>query len=215
MPDNGKPKPKYGLWILIALLAGVSAFSLFKYFYTLREKYELTQAITQIKTQVAALEQEKQSLADTLNKEKELNLKVSQENAALTQDIKNTAEKITQLNTDIEYARKTVEDLQAQVSILKAENTAVRDRNTGLTAELGAVTRQKEELSQRLSSIAELKKAIRELKIQMRKVRSQIRIKEEASNYLLDGNRGYLIKNGKVTSPAKVKIEVKSLPLKE
>ena len=207
-----KAKPRYGQIILMALLAGVTAFSLFKYFYTLKEKYELSNTIIQIRAQVAALETDKQSLTENLNKEKEISLKASQENTALTQDIKATKEKIDQLTTDIEYARKVTEDLQSQVAILKAENMAVREQNTNLTADLAQVSRQKEELSQRLSSIAELKKAIRELKIQMRKVRSEIHIKEEASGRVLEGNRGFLIKDGKVTYPTKVKIEVKSLP---
>ena len=121
-------------------------------------------------------------------------------------------EKIAQLSTDVAYAQKMMEDLNSQVSILKAENMAVREQNDSLNARLSQVSQEKEALALRLSSVAELKKAIRDLKKQMRKVRSEIKFKEEvASGKVLEGNRGFLLKDGKPTYPTRVKIEVKSL----
>lgn len=210
-----KAKPKYFRIILVALLVGITIFSVFKYVYTLREKYELLSAINQIKTQLAALELQKQGLVQDLDKEKQLNQQVAQENSGLKDSLKEKEDKIAQLATDVAYAQKMAEDLNSQVSILKAENMAVRDQNTGLTAKLDELSREKDALAIRLSSVAELKKAIRELKKQVRKVRSEIKYKETVDERVFEGNRGFLVKNGKPTYPTKVKIEVKSLPSNE
>ncbi len=210
-----KAKPKYFRIILVALLVGITIFSVFKYVYTLREKYELLSAINQIKTQLAALELQKQGLAQDLDKEKQLNQQVAQENSGLKDSLKEKEDKIAQLATDVAYAQKMAEDLNSQVSILKAENMAVRDQNAGLTAKLDELSREKDALAIRLSSVAELKKAIRELKKQVRKVRSKIKYKETADERVFEGNRGFLVKNGKPTYPTKVKIEVKPLPSNE
>jgi chromosome segregation ATPase len=210
-----KAQHKYSQIILIALLAGITLFSLFKYFYALKEKYELTNALSQIKEQVAALEAQRQELSEGLEKEKELNLRMTQENVGLKDEVKKTEEEITQIKTDIEYARKIIEDLKSETAILKAENMAVKDENANLTSRLSEVSRQKDELTLRLGSVVELKKAIRELKKKMRKVSSELRFKEVAHEKVLEGNRGFLIKNGRPTYPTKVKIEVKSLPSNE
>jgi chromosome segregation ATPase len=207
-----KTKPKYFRIILIALLVGITIFSVFKYVYTLREKYELLNAINQIKAQLTALELEKQVLAQDLDKEKQLNQQIAQENSGLKDSLKAKEDEVAQLSTDVAYAKKMVEDLNSQVSILKAENMAVRDQNANLTAKLDQVSQEKDSLAVRLNSIAELKKAIRELKKQMRKVHSEIKFKEEIRGMVLEGNHGFLVKNGKPTYPTKVKIEVKSLP---
>jgi len=210
-----KTRKKYSQIILIALLAGVTCFSLFKYFYTLKEKYELSNTLNQIKEQVAALEVQKQEILQGLEKEKQLNLEIAQENAGLKENIKAAQDKIYQLSADIAYTQKIFEDLKVEVSVLKAENMAVSEENVNLTSKLSQVSQEKDALAMRLSSIAELKKAIRELKKQMRKVSSEISYKEAVREKVLEGNRGFLLKNGKPTYPTKVKIEVKSLPLKE
>jgi DNA repair exonuclease SbcCD ATPase subunit len=211
-----KAQPKYSRIILIALLLGITASSIFKYVYALKEKYELLNTVNQIKAQLSALEAERQVILGDLDKEKQLSQQLIQESTVLKDDLKTREEKIAQLSTDVAYAQKIVEELNSQVSILKAENMAVRDQNNGLTVKLSQVSQEKEALQLRLSSVAELKKAIRELKKQMRKVHSEIKFKEEvAGGKVLEGNRGFLVKNGKPTYPTKVKIEVKSLSLNE
>ncbi len=207
-----KAQPKYSRIILIALLLGITAFSIFKYVYALKEKYELLNTVNQIKAQLSALEAERQVILQDLDKEKQLSQQLIQESTVLKDNLKAREEKIAQLSTDVAYAQKIVEELNSQVSILKAENMAVRDQNDSLNVKLNQVSQEKETLALRLSSVAELKKAIRELKKQMRKVRSQIKFKEEVvSGKVLEGNRGFLVKDGKPTYPTRVKIEVKSL----
>ena len=57
---------KNNSFILVALLCGITIFSVFKYVATLTEKYDLANTLDQIKQQVAILENEKQNLLQTL-----------------------------------------------------------------------------------------------------------------------------------------------------
>jgi len=193
--------------ILIALLVTLTLFSVFKYIYSIKEKYELLNILNQTKEQAAALENEKQNLLQELEKEKELQQKLSQENSAFKDSIRLSEEKLAQLDADFVQAQKTIEQLNSNFSLLKAENIALIEKKNTLNTKLSQVSQEKDALQVKLSSIAELKKAIKELKRQMRKVGTVIREKIR-TNKIIEGNRGFLIKDGKFTYPAKVKIEV-------
>ena len=193
--------------ILIALLVTLTLFSVFKYIYSIKEKYELLNILNQTKEQAAALENEKQNLLQELEKEKELQQKLSQENSAFKDSIRLSEEKLAQLDADFVQAQKTIEQLNSNFSLLKAENIALIEKKNTLNTKLSQVSQEKDALQVKLSSIAELKKAIKELKRQMRKVGMVIREKVR-TNKIIEGNRGFLIKDGKFTYPAKVKIEV-------
>lgn len=198
--------------ISIALLAGIAIFSIYKYVVTLKEKEDLLNTVSQMKEQVAALEIAKQNLSQELEKEKQL----SQE---LTQGLKVSEERLAKVNASLVTTVKALEDLNSQHSILKTENTALKEQNDNLKLQVTQVTQEKDELKARMSSVKELKKAIRELKRQMRKVKTQIIAKEKttttATETAVEGNRGFLIKDGKPTSSPKVIIEVKPLPTSE
>ena len=101
--------------------------------------------------------------------------------------------------------------------ILKTENTALEDKNKALAnkvdklkAKLRQVSQENESLKAKLSSIAELKKVLRELKRQVRKVsKVSIETKQKGqSEKIIEGNRGYLIKDGKAIYPGKLRIEI-------
>lgn len=171
--------------ILVALLVGVTIFSVFKYVSSLKEKRAILEILNQTKDQLQALEQENLGLKDSL---------------------KVTAEKLAKKEEDFNQARQDIQELTSEIAILKSENTSLKEEEVKLKAQLTSVSQEKDNLQARLSSIAELKKAIRELKRQMRVVRKKIEDK------IIYGNRGYLIKDGKPTYPAQVKIEVISVP---
>ena len=69
--------------ILIALLAGVTIFSLYKYVSSLREKYALLDEITQTKSKITVLESEKISLEQALEREKQSRLELEQRSIIL------------------------------------------------------------------------------------------------------------------------------------
>jgi chromosome segregation ATPase len=201
--------------ILTVLLMSITLFSIFKYLSSLKEKYDLLDALNQIKEQVAALQTERQNLLRDLDKEKKLQQQVSQENAGLKDSLRASEEKLAKLDADFTQARKGIAELNSQISALKAENAALRDQGEKLKLELSQFSQEKDALEARLNSIAELKKAIRKLKKQMRKVSIEIKQKTQGHERIVGGNRGYLIKDGQTIYPAKVKIEVIPAPAKE
>ncbi|MCM8758006.1 MAG: hypothetical protein NC903_02975, partial [Candidatus Omnitrophica bacterium] len=90
-------------------------------------------------------------------------------------------------------------------SSLEEENLSLKQENRQLIESIDKLTIEKGSLEKKLNSIEELKKILKELK---RKIYLEnLRIKRE-KELIFEGNRGYIIKDGKPTLRAKVKIEV-------
>lgn len=199
--------------ILIVLLLAISMFTIFKYILFLKkENGNLINALNQAKEQAAFLQTEKQNLLQALNKEKELQEKTSQENLALKDNLRTSEIKLTKLSADYGEAQKTIEQLNAQVSLLKAENAALAEQ------EEQALPQKNDYLKPKPSSLGELKRALEELKKRMSRVGFEIGHKaqtEKIPEWNLEGNQGFLIKNGQPTYSAKIKIEVTPAPKKE
>jgi len=193
--------------LLVALMAGITIFSAYKYIVSIKEKYDLTHQLNDVKTQADALSKEKQNLLQTLEKEKKLNQQLFQENSGLQNSLKLSTEKVNQLENDLTLTQRAVEELNSQATALQVENTKIKADNAGLQNNLTSISQENENLKVKLSSITELKKAMGELKSQMRKVRHQIQKKIDTEQ-IQEGNRGFVVKQGKSTFPAKVKIEV-------
>ncbi len=194
--------------IFIVLLISITIFSVFKYGSSLKEKYALLNTLNQIKEQVTTLENDKQGLLEKLGEEKELNAQLNGEVSEIKDYLRASKERLAKLFADYGQAQKTIEDLNSKFSILKSENTALRDEKEKLDTQLTQVSQEKNSLKAKLSSITELKKRIRELKRQMRRVTAH----KPKARKIIEGNRGFLIKNGKPTYPAKIKIEVIPVP---
>jgi len=160
--------------------------------------------ILSLRKQVVILDAEKQNLLQDLEKGKQLQQKLSQENAQLKENLVASKKKITKLLVDYSAEHNSLEDLKSKFSILQAENTALREDKE-------KVSREIVDLQAKLGSVAGLKKAIVELRRQMHKVGRQIRQKAEVQESI-EGNRGYIIKDGKPTYPARIKIEVLPAP---
>ena len=194
--------------IVIALLVGITLFSVFKYLMTLNEKNGLLKNLNQVKGQVAALELEKQNLLQTIDKEKESQKALTEENATLKDELKNLA----QVDENLQNSQKTIEQLTSQIALSKAENTALREEKNRLSLKLTQVFQERDTLKARLSSVPELKKTIKEVKVQIHKAKAMMR-EIAKKRRVIEGNRGYLMKNGESTFPiSKIKIEVMPAP---
>jgi len=187
--------------ILIFLLVGITIFSVFKYLAALKERYDLLENLNQVKGQVVTLEQ-------AIQKEKELEKALTQENLTLEDELKANTDKLVRLDADLQNSQKTIEQLTAQIALSKAESAALREEKDKLGLELIQVSQERDALRARLSSIPELKKAIQEVKLQIRKAKVMVR-EITKKRRVIEGNYGFLIKNGKPTFPiTKIKIEV-------
>ncbi len=186
--------------IIIAVLFGVTVFSVYKYIASVKENSDLSANIRQLNTDVKALEDEKNGLVKNLNQEKELNTVLNQENNGLKDNLNQTQAKLAQMETDFQSSQKAIEDLDSQISLVKAENTALRDQIQGLELDINQAKADKEQLQVRLSSLAELKKAIKELRQKARLAKKQVQKRIETKEKIILGNNGFLIKDGKPTS---------------
>lgn len=158
-------------------------------FLTLRYIYSLKNNISCLKDNVAVLENQKQNLLQALEKEKIAVKALNTKNANLKDYLRAMHKKLNKLFFGLDIAEEKANKLDVQLSVLKAEHSALLENQQSLTQE-------NEAMKIKLSSIEELKKAIKELKRTKR----------------LEGNRGFLIKNGQSSSTAKVKIEVTPVP---
>jgi chromosome segregation ATPase len=197
--------PKNAKIAIFVLLLTITIFSVYKYVSALKEKYELLNALNEIKQQVQVLENDKQNLSLELEKEKQLANKLSEQNAGLKDNLRASITRLTRLFTDAENTQKSLEDMRAQFSLLKAENTVLKDQTAQMSSE-------NESMKAKLSSVSEMKKAIREFRKQMGKVGKEIKHQVNA-NQVAEGNRGFVIKDGQPTLiPKVIKIEVTPAP---
>ncbi len=186
---------------MIVFLAGLTLFSLSRYLFLARENAYLYHNLKQISKQIDSLQTQRQNLLQTIEKQ-------NQESSAIKDSLKANLDKLGRMEADFIQARRTTEELNAMVSSLKAENANLNDQSQSLKAQLSQVSQEKESLQAKLNSLDELKRAIRDLKIKMRQAKRGLPEKNNPS-VTGDGNRGFIIKNGKPTYPAKVIIEVR------
>lgn len=179
--------------ILIVLLLTLTAFSIFKYSASIKEKENLLSTLTQMRQRVTNLENEKESIAEELKEEKELELKLAAEITELNVSLKNSEDKATKLFWELKEVKGSQEEMNNQFLLL-------RDKYSALTEERGLIIQENGALKTKLSSIAELKKAIKELKRQKRLARKKAK-----------GNRGYIMKQRQPVPP-KIKVEVIPAP---
>ncbi|MFZ2602649.1 MAG: hypothetical protein WAX79_01445 [Candidatus Omnitrophota bacterium] len=186
--------------LIILLLTGITIFSVYKYVVSLKDNLGLAKQLNQIKEQAFVLEQEKQNLLESLEKEKAWGKKLEHEGYGLKNSLRAKEEKVQDLINDFSQTQKVIDDLGVQISSLKTEKEQLK-------ADLSKVSRENENFRSKLSSIEELKKAMLELKEQVTKVKKEVRQKINIEK-LSEGNRGFVIRDGKPTFSAKVRIEV-------
>lgn len=183
--------------IVIILLVGITGFSMVRYISEVRQVYLLKGNLNQAKNEIAALVKEKQNLLQDIEKEKQLNGQLTAKNLLYKDNLRASSDKIKRLFKEKAAVEGSLEEQGAKLAILKAENkTLIEGRKKILT--------ENEQYKARLSSVVELRKAIDELK------------ERKNSDPLIEtqGNRGFLIKDGKSTVE-RVKIEVIPAQIKE
>lgn len=176
---------------MLILFVGIAVFSMVKYVSELKERHRLQDSLTQAQDRIAALAQEKQNLLQDLRKEKNLKEQLEAKNLRFRSYLKASKDRIMRLFRDNSQTRKELEETGARLSVLKAENRALVDSRKRLYLE-------NEQFRLKLSSVEELKKAMQELKTGNR----------QESYLMMDGNQGFLFKDGRSTFSEKIKIEV-------
>ncbi len=163
--------------------------------------------LTQVKVQLVNLETEKQHLLLDLDKERALTSKLTLDKTTLKDNLRASKARLNRLFTDFDKTQKKIDEISSQFSLLKAENAA-------LTSERDVMKQENENLKAKFGSAEELKKALREVRKQIVKVGKQM-IHKGQEVKTSEGNRGFVIKDGQPTYPAKIKIEVNPASAKE
>lgn len=193
-------KRDYKVVILVAFLAGLTLFSVVKYITLQKENYYLYDNLKQVKAQIDSLGVQRQKLLQTIEKQ-------NQENLVIRDNLKAAEDKLAEMDADFTQAQKTIAQLNSLVSSLKTENMSLKDEGENLKTQLSQASKEKDILQAKLNSLEELKKVIRELKIKIRQAKIEL-LRKNNVPLTKEGNRGFVIKNGKSTYPTRVKIEV-------
>ncbi|MFA5200490.1 MAG: hypothetical protein WC442_06300 [Candidatus Omnitrophota bacterium] len=183
--------------IVIILLVGITGFSMVRYISEVRQVYLLRGNLNQAKNEIAALIEEKRNLLQDIEKEKQLNGQLFAKNLLYKDNLRASSDRIKRLFKEKAVVEDSLEERGAKLAILKAENKALIEGRKKILTE-------NEQYKARLSSVVELRKAIDELK----------KIKNSDPLIETQGNRGFLIKDGKSTVE-RVKIEVIPAQIKE
>lgn len=196
---------KVWLFFCVVFLLGLTLASVIRYILLQKENSCLNNNFEQIKVQIDAFEVERLNLLQTMEKQ-------NQDNSALKDNLQVSEDKLAKVEADLARIQKATEELNAQFSTIKAENDALKKERDALEIQLTQLTLEKEGLQAKLKSISELKKLIKELKSETRQAATHLDSAKVETRMALEGNRGFFIKNGRPTYPAKVKIEVNPAP---
>jgi len=122
--------------VIIALLAGITIFSVVEYISSVK-------SIEQFRNQISVLENENQNLLADIEKGKILQEGLTAENEALKANVSETQEKFSKLEADLD-------NLQKNLSVLESENLLLKEENRNLGLELARVSQDKEILSAKI-----------------------------------------------------------------
>lgn len=205
MPFNLKDKK---INLILVLAASIAIFSLYKYVSSIGELNSLRGQAKIIQDQINALSKENQKLLQDLEKEKNWVKKVEEENSGLKYVVRNDDKYLSCLKNSLEQAQVSVNQLNSQITSLKEENANIKAQEEQLKLNYATITKENEDFKAKFNSVDELKKAIKDLRCKMRKVKVEIKEEIKTEKAEIDGNRGFVVRDGKPTFPAKIKIEV-------
>ncbi|MCX5714230.1 MAG: hypothetical protein NT033_05370 [Candidatus Omnitrophica bacterium] len=186
--------------IFIAFLIGITAVCVFEYLALLRDKSVLQGNLKNAESELTVLQQERQKLLQELEKEKQRESQLEGLRVLYKDNLRAAGRKIfasVRLN----------EDISSRINIFKLENSVLRKRQIRLNQRIGQLEQENEDFRLKFSSLSELKKAIRILRHRPRKEEEEM-IQKTPTRKIIEGNRGYLVKDGKLTFPREVNIEV-------
>ena len=124
---------------------------------------------------------------------------------------------------DLRQAKQLIEEREKELAKIATRHNELDSENKLIKVKFGAMYKEFLEMKKALSSVEALKQAIRDLKVSSKKNKRTIRVAEKKINKKArrkkkapgqeesaesDGNRGYLLRDGKSTYVPKVRIRV-------
>jgi dynactin complex subunit len=198
----------------LCIMVGISGFSLYQFTALMQEQAGLKADLSQAQQDIKLVELVRDNLSLDLEKamvdEKALIL----ENTGLKDQIKTDRDSFT---VAIREAQANMDLLAQQISISREESAALVTQIDGLKSQLTAAAQEKDRMAATLSSIDELKKAIKDLRRRTRQSKRSapmtiVADSEKQVKEITLGNQGFIVRNGKLTYPSRVKIDVQASP---
>ncbi|MCM8792346.1 MAG: hypothetical protein NC826_04330 [Candidatus Omnitrophica bacterium] len=191
--------------IIIAFLIGLTLFSLFQYVKVYYEKEGIIKELNEKETQIVQLNRLKEALSIQLDEKNNLITQKENQLQNLLKELDDKEGKLAKVEELLNKTQRDVEDLQQKIETLQSQNDSLVKERNDLLEKLDKLNQDYSVLLSRWQSIEELRKAI----IQLKKKRYLGRIRSiKTENKIIEGNRGYIIKDGISTLPSKVKIKV-------
>lgn len=190
--------------LLIAFLVGISGYSVYRYVSLAAEKEAVIKVLDETKERLVSLEQEKQNLLRSIEKEERMS-------GLFKENLFAGRRKISRLWAE---NLRQKEELELDIAVLRAENSAIREQEDKLRLELSMANKEKDDLIAKFNSAGELRKALSELRSKRRKDKASVKKKTDRPKdkmfveMIMEGNKGFLIKDGKQISFKNIKIEV-------
>jgi chromosome segregation ATPase len=198
----------------LCIMVGISGFCVYQYVAVMREKAGLEADLSQVQDDLGMIELVRDNLNLDLRKALEAEKVLILENTGLKEEIRTNRDRF---DAAMQEAQDNINSLTEQMAVSREENIALAGQIDDLKSRLTAVTEEKDRMAFTLSSADELKKAIRDLRRRTRQARRSATVtlvadeKEQVKEIAL-GNHGFIIRNGKLTFPSRVRIEVQASP---
>jgi len=196
---------KNKIFFVIAFLIGISLYSLFKYITIFYEKKAILSDWAQMKSEVLLLNTLKEHLTNQLQEKTRIINEKEKAQQELLRQLNIKDEKIIQVEALLNKTQEQMEELKQKIDTLQSQNNSLAEENRLLLEKIDKINQEHASLLSRWQSIEELRKAIIQLK---RKIYLQRKQASKVEGKAIQGNRGYIIKDGRPTLSLKVKIEV-------
>ena len=125
--------------VLIVLLAGITAASVYMYTVVEQEKNALMNSLKQIEMQVESLETDKQVLASDkqelvqkIASKEEVAQGLSQKNGELEKELQACEDKFSEFDANTQNAQRIIDQLNADIGALKTEAASLKTENSYL-----------------------------------------------------------------------------------
>jgi chromosome segregation ATPase len=198
----------------LCIMIGAAGFSLYQYAALMHKQAGLEADLSQAHEDIKLIELVRDNLNLDLEKALEAEKDLILKNAGLKDQIKTDRDKFTDA---IRETQANMDSLAEQISISREESAALVSQIDGLKSRLTAADQEKDRMAATLNSMDELKKAIKDLRRRTRlaKRSAPMTIVADAEKQVTEitlGNRGFIVRNGKLTYPSRVKIDVQASP---
>lgn len=199
---------------LIAVLLGFSIYSSYKYFSSIDERQILLNEVKLAQEQVLSIQRQRDRLITDLEREVIRQKSLAEEKTGLQVLLRSAQNDLLKMQGQLQAAQEALDGLNDQLALARAENSVLNNQVGELKIKADAAVREKESVEAKFNTLSGLRTAIRELKRKLSLPRSKVfrpkivKFSRSKKDELILGNGGYMIKDGKPTYPARIKIEV-------